>query len=146
MNWGWKIAISYIAFALLVLSLVFMSYTRKVNLVEEDYYEKEIQYQSQINRIKNTAELAGDVMVKYSAKTNIIAVHLPADEIDITKGSIHLFRPSDGDLDKIIPLDLDEEGIQELNVASLLPGLWNVKITWESGGKSYFTKESVHLM
>ena len=53
MNWGWKIALVYTLFALMTLGFVVLGSMKKVNLVEKDYYEKEIKYQEQIDKIRN---------------------------------------------------------------------------------------------
>ena len=50
MNWGWRITIVYSLFALTMIGAVIYSTTLDVNLVEEDYYEKEVNYQQVINK------------------------------------------------------------------------------------------------
>ena len=42
MNWGWKITILYIFFAAGILTLVFLSIGQKIDLVDKNYYEKEL--------------------------------------------------------------------------------------------------------
>ena len=53
MNWGKGIFIFYSLFVVAILSVVYFAFTQEVNLVSEDYYQQEIAYESQIERIKN---------------------------------------------------------------------------------------------
>lgn len=51
MSWKYKIGILYGSFVVMILSLVFMAYvyTGKVQLVDENYYQKELKYQKIID-------------------------------------------------------------------------------------------------
>ena len=42
MNFGVKITVLYLSFVALILTLVFMSFSQKVELVSKDYYAQEI--------------------------------------------------------------------------------------------------------
>lgn len=51
MSWKYKIGLLYGSFVVMILSLVFMAYvyTGKVQLVDENYYQKELKYQKIID-------------------------------------------------------------------------------------------------
>lgn len=143
MNWGWRIAIVYTTFALMVLSFVFFSATKKVNLVEENYYEEEINYQDQIDRIKNSKDYGTDFLLTFNEDSNVLSVQYSGkDEI---KGELHLFRPSDSDLDMKLPLNLDKNGYQKVDVSSLKKGLWVLKTNWSNKDKSFYKKLSFEI-
>ena len=59
MNFGGKIVILYLSFVGLILTLVFMSYGQKVELVSTDYYAQEINFQQKINATNNEKSLSG---------------------------------------------------------------------------------------
>ncbi len=143
MNWGWKIAITYSLFAIGTLTVVFISSMKKVNLVEEDYYEKEIKFQDQIDRIKNARELSDDFSIQFDALSGNLQIRYSGGEA--LNGNIHLYRPSDSDLDMNIPLNLDQNGKQVMDTQMLLKGLWVVKISWEATGKSYYKSEQINI-
>ena len=57
MNWGWKITLLYISFAAGILTLVFLSINQKIDLVDKNYYERELVHQSRLDQQKNYAAL-----------------------------------------------------------------------------------------
>ena len=59
MDFGGKIIILYLSFVGLILTLVFMSYGQKVELVSADYYAQEINFQQKINATNNEKSLSG---------------------------------------------------------------------------------------
>ena len=68
MNWGWKIAILYGSFVTMMVTLVVLSSQQDIPLVTENYYEKDLQYETQMQRIGNSKTLEKDVEVKYDLK------------------------------------------------------------------------------
>ena len=61
------------------------------------------------------------------------------------KGVIQLFRPSDSALDLNVHLNLDNSGIQILDVSNLKKGLWVVKVTWENSGSSFYKSKQIEI-
>ena len=57
MNWGNKIAISFIIFIGIIVTMVVISMKQDISLVSTDYYEQEIAYQDQIDRMERTRGL-----------------------------------------------------------------------------------------
>ena len=57
MNWGKGIAAVYICFVVIILGFVFYFMNQDVDLVTHKYYDEEIKYQEQIERMKRTNEL-----------------------------------------------------------------------------------------
>jgi len=53
MSWGKKITILYIGFVLLIVSMVTISASHKIELVSKDYYAQELDYQQKINAIRS---------------------------------------------------------------------------------------------
>ena len=56
-SWGTGIAATYIIFVLATLGMTYAMMTKNVDLVSTNYYEKEIKYQEQIDKINNTSGL-----------------------------------------------------------------------------------------
>jgi hypothetical protein len=63
LNWGMKILIAYLLFVVGMLTLVFMSSIQSKDLVSENYYEEEIQYQTTIDQSYNTNSLSSNIEV-----------------------------------------------------------------------------------
>lgn len=137
MNWGWKIAIVLAIYMTGIISVVWYTMTLDVNLVAEDYYQQELAYEEQIDRMKNSEALENRPTVNFSSDRNYVILTFPK-ELYPVKGLITFFRPSDFKQDRKFKLELDDENQQGFVTASLKPGLWRAKVLWEKDGKSYY--------
>lgn len=142
MNWGHGIAIFFTCFVMFMLTLVVKAFQENIDLVTDDYYQEELQYQTRIDKIKNNQLLI--TPVKINATSNGINIHFPEFESPI-KGEIQIFRPSDAKFDVIKAIDADEFHKQHISTANLPGGFYRVKVSWEVDGKEYYTEESVNL-
>ncbi len=90
MNWGKGIIIAMGAFMCFILFMVFTLMSKSTDLESEDYYKKEIEYEQEMNALKNASQL------KENAKINLteefVVVVLPTKE-DVSNVQIALFRP-----------------------------------------------------
>jgi len=120
-----------------IISVVWFSMTRDVNLVAEDYYQQELAFEDQITRLRNTAQLPEKPTFDFSDDRKQIILSFPASILPAS-GQIVLYRPSDFTQDRKFKLELDETFRQEFPTNNLLPGLWKAKILWEKDGKGYF--------
>lgn len=115
-------------------------------LVRPDYYEQEIAYQKQIDRLNRTASVRGEVSVAYDYSRNQVTLQLPPTHLSTQlKGQIHFYRPSNAKLDFDLPLDLNPAGAQRVSTGKLQAGLWKVRVSWTSGGQEYFHDQSLVL-
>lgn len=144
MNWGWKIALAYIAFVVLTLFMVVNSMRHDVNLVADDYYRQDLEYQQQIDRIQNTKGLSQPVHIALKGKE--LSLQMPED-IDPfgVEGVVHMFRPSDYKMDRTIPIKLTDNRSQVISLDDFAGGLWKVKVTWKSNGLEYFKEDNIVL-
>lgn len=134
MNWGKGIFIFYSLFMIAILSVVYFSFTQEVNLVSDDYYQQEIAYEAQIERINNTGSLVEKPMVVL--KNTYVELSFPKGLNP--KGVLHLFRPSDGSQDRRIAIALGANGTQQVDFSTQEAGKWIAKLTWEEGDKEYY--------
>ncbi len=115
-------------------------------LVRPDYYEQEIAYQKQIDRLSRTAAVRSEVSVAYDIAKSQVALRIPTQHLaDKPAGTIHFYRPSNAKLDFDLPLAVDASGKQSFPTAKLLGGLWKVQVSWTSGGQEYFHDQSLVL-
>lgn len=139
-NWGVGITITIILFTLLSLLFLYFAFNQEVNLVRDDYYEAEIQFNKKLETIKRTPKLFGNVNTKLIP--NYISIKFPS-EIDFTKtsGTIYLYRPSDWRLDFEIPLKLDSTGTQLIPTNQMVAGQWKLQIDWTADTSRYFNNK-----
>ena len=145
MNWGHKILFLYLSFVILVMVMVFMAYQHDVPLVSEDYYEKELKYQDDIDQLKNAALLADPIYIKYDAGKNNLLIQYPHEHTGRITGSIQFMRPSDPKLDTDFQVTAGNDHRQNISTASLKKGLWKIKIYWENAGKKYLEEQDLVL-
>lgn len=123
-------------------TLVVYSLKNKSQLVRTDYYEQEVKYQQQIDRIKRThpflPEISADI-TETQLKLTLPDAHTGAHDFS---GSIWLYRPSNSDLDKKIELKPNNSGKFEHEVKGLINGLWKLKVSWKAQGKEFYYENS----
>ncbi len=146
MNWGWKIVVLYSAFVMMTLFMVVYFMRQNVDLVADDYYKQEIEYQDHIDKISNTRSLKEPIGYEYSNEHRTIKLIFPRLHIEHgIKGKIHFYRPANANEDKEFDVQVKESGEQIISISSLSRGLWKIKIGWSSGGKEYFDEKIVTL-
>ncbi len=141
MNWGKGILITIIAFVGFMMTLVVISVRQDdIHLVSENYYEKEIKYQDQIEREKAARKLGRDVLV-FDSPSKTMILDLPVG----AKGSLQLFRPSDARLDREVTLDVTNEGKTTVPLDQLKSGYWRIQLTWTENGVEFYLEEKINL-
>lgn len=141
-NWGKKITVVYVLFVLMLLVVVWFSFRQDPNMVTDNYYEKELTFQSQIEKEKRGNELPVKPIMYFNKK--ILTFTFPKN-FDYNKigGKIHLYRPSDYKQDIIIPIELDSLNKQEIGIENIEKGLWKVKLDWFNENITYFNEFNI---
>lgn len=143
MNWGWKIAVFMSVFIIFIMSMVISSFGNKIDLVSEDYYQKELDFQEIIDAKTNAKNIANEVDVKHTE--NGIELSFPETFTEkITKGTVTFFRPGNSDLDKREVLNLVNSK-QQFELEKFQLGLYTVFIDFEVDGEKYHLEKSLHL-
>ena len=137
--WGKGIAAAYIIFVIVTLIMVFTMMRKDVDLVSTNYYEKEIKYQDQINKVNNTVKLAEGL--KYEISDGKIVFAFP--KIGTVSGEMIFYRPSDSKKDFKVQINPDKDNKQIVDASAFARGYWKVKIEWKSGGVEYYNEEQI---
>ena len=140
--WPYAIIAYFIVFISGVVTWVTFAIRNDDQLVRPDYYEHEIRYQKQIDRVHRTAPIKAEILAVYDYPARKVAITLPAQtNRDTAKGEIHFYRPSDSRLDRRFDLAIDSQFTQIFDVTEFKQGLWKVFVTWsDRGGDYYFEK------
>ncbi len=144
MSWGTKIFLSFVVFMGIIISLVVVSMRQDFYLVTDDYYKQEIEYQGQIDKMKNYKSLNEALAIQYEADKRVAMIQFP-QKAQAQEGSIHFFRPSNGNFDFTVPVKANGQGVQEINLNDKVPGLWKVKINWTVEGQSFYEEKTLVL-
>ncbi|MBI2949879.1 MAG: FixH family protein [Verrucomicrobia bacterium] len=137
----WPIAIIgfFAVFITFMAGFITFAARQRMDLVRADYYEDEILYQRQIDRVKRTHPVRSEVAIALDAAQERLNVTLPVanSESPIT-GRIHLYRPSNASLDRELDLALKPDGTRQVAVKDLLPGLWRARLIWSVDGQEFY--------
>lgn len=144
MNWGARIVLSFIIFGMIMTTMVVIAMKQDINLVREDYYEEEIKYESQIERLRNAQALLNQPEIKLVERGSILELSFPED-INPESGSLLFFRPSNAGLDQKVQLKLNEQGKQLIQIKYPEKGYWKAQLTWKSDQKEYFKEQVIIL-
>jgi hypothetical protein len=143
-NWGHKLTLGFIAFAGMILYLVFQSINTRFDLVSKEYYKDELQYQQIIDGTNRANQLSQKVSVVQTDKD--VMISLP-DEMKHTaiSGSVLFYCANNARKDFRLPLQVNADGIQRINSQSFIPGRYIAKIRWESNGQQYYTEQFITI-
>lgn len=142
--WPAGLVIFFIVFIGYIVGFVIFSSSQRMDLVREDYYDQEIRFQQQIDRVQHTAPILAFAGVKYDVKDSTVTVSLPsAVAAAKVSGTINFYRPSDAGLDHEVDLVLDQHGAQTVDVRGLRTGLWKVRVEWKDKTQDYFFERRV---
>jgi nitrogen fixation protein FixH len=122
--------------------IAFFIYTSNldINLVENNYYEKELIYEQKIEKTRNAINLTGKISIEPGS--DFIVIHFP-DTVRHSgiEGTILFYRPSDENKDFTVPIALDDSLRQVIGKENMLPGKYIVKIEWEMEGVHYYHEQ-----
>jgi len=142
MNWGKSIILAFIFFALFIGMLVTVCVRQEINLVSKNYYEEELDYQSQIERLNNTARLTAKPIITVS--NGSLRIENPT-AVKWSQGELKLFRPSDVRFDKRFPVDSLLVGDKFFDVHDFPKGMYRARLQWLMEGKEYYMEEIINL-
>ncbi len=141
--WPVALVVFFILFASYIVGFVIFACRQKMDLVRADYYDQEIRFQQQIDRVQRSAPVLADAGIDYDRAGDLVTVSLPAVKQNDISGTVSFYRPSDAGLDSNVPLGLDPAGRQSVSVRSLRAGLWKVRVQWKSAEQEYFFEKPI---
>jgi hypothetical protein len=150
--WPWAIILTFVLFISGTIGLVVMASTQREDLVSENYYEQELKFQNQIDRVRHLNQLSAPATATYDASHRAIRLSIPPPpnlNLDLNRNSPHitgliqLYRPSEAALDRYLKLQLDAHGCQSIDASTLRAGLWKIRITWAIDNQEYFTDQQL---
>lgn len=141
----WPIAIItfFIVFAGFIATFIVWALGQSQDLVSENYYENEVRYQQQIDRMNRTQASDTQATVTFDPAQKNIRVALPPAHAQTVSGQIHFYRPANARLDHAVSLAVNATGVQTVDAATMTTGLWKVRVAWSANGQDYFFVQSV---
>ncbi|PSR12499.1 MAG: hypothetical protein DA408_05035 [Bacteroidetes bacterium] len=144
-NWGTGIFIFYCLFASVLFFSVYKSTQYDHSLVVDNYYEQDLAYQDQFDRIANSAKLTQQVRIQVLPATDQVQLVFPADLPAPLTGNLLFYKANNKALDWELPLMTDGDNQMLVSIGQLPPGRWKLQIHWEAGDKPYYDEKILDL-
>jgi hypothetical protein len=141
-NWGTGIVIALVVMISGMIYLVSIAVRQDYDLVDNDYYQKSVNYQQHIEEVKNTEALAEKIKFDQSADTLKITFPNLGNAKEYS-GEIHFYSPVEEKRDETVKLKLNDSFSQSISLKSLKSGRYTVKIDWSVHKVSYYQEEEI---
>ncbi len=135
MHWGQKIITGMILFMLFILGMSYYMFLHHTDtLVDNDYYEKGIAYDSELIKKNNALDSTALPDITFDSAKLEIDFKYPSTFV------IDLKRPANAVLDR--SYNSDKAVLKfEQSIANLKSGLWVLEINWTANGKDYLLEQ-----
>jgi nitrogen fixation protein FixH len=133
MHWGNSIALVFVFFGIFIGILVVGTMRESTDLIEENYYEAEVQYQGRMEEMQRAENLIPPASLTQDSDRLIIFI--PGTDLQNGKA---VFKRLDN-----MKLDFEANlaaGETTLEGNGLVRGNWIVELSWETDGLRYFKK------
>lgn len=140
MSWGKGITIVMISFMTFILYMVVTLMSKNTDLESENYYEREMEFDTEINALTNTNQLKEKV--KVTQDENYFVVQFP-DVENINSIEVLMFRPNNEKDDKTFTVNDSKTLMIPIN--KLKKGAYKMNIQYKIKDELYMQKENVKI-
>lgn len=141
-NWGTGIVLAMIVMIGGILTLVSIALRQDFDLVDNDYYQKSIDYQKHIEKVKNYDSLVEKIEFQQSGDTLKMAFPRLSNSAEIN-GALHFYSPVEENRDLKTELKLDTGYRQTVILNALETGRYRLKIDWKAGTTDYYSEQEI---
>jgi len=142
MSIGHWIVVSFVLFAAFIGTLVAVCLREDISLVTKDYYQEELAYQDQIQRLNNVAELKVKPVIRVVDR--VVQVEFKQFN-SMTNAELNIFCPSNAQMDRKFTLKASEDSVQFFPLDPLQKGMHRAKLQWEMNGKEFYLEEVIFI-
>jgi len=143
-NFGHKITLAFTIFAAMMIFMVVKSFRENIDLVTNDYYQEELDFQNHIEKKKNAVKLGNPFSAFLIPDGINILFNEDYNPLNLT-GQIHLYRPSDAAFDKKYPILLSAKNNQIIPLSDFLSGRYLIKISFQFLGEDCYQELEVNI-
>jgi len=141
-NWGHKLTLAFIAFAALMMFMVYKTTQANFELVSKEYYKDELAYQQVIDGTNLANKLSS--LIEIQQQNELISVQLPQEmKMKEATGTIYFYCPSEASKDRKLNINLNEEAVHLIPAGTILPGNYIVKINWQAEQQNYYNEQAI---
>lgn len=140
LHWGHGILLVLVCFATGISYLVVKCMEQRVDLVSEDYYKQEIQYDNKMEKIRNSNSLLSKIDLM--TEPPFVKIIYP-NELKSAKGIVKFYRPNNSDYDFEKEISLNDSSMQLINTQGIVNGKWKISIDAKANGKEYYYEKNI---
>ena len=135
--------IFFIIFISILIGVVIRSTQVPRDLVRDDYYALDINYQDRFDRIENGQNLERELQMRYSGKEKCLWIDFGSSIIPI-QAKIRMYRVA-GSKSEDLNYELTVEENKETCVPleGLISGRWKVEINWEDTQSKFYKEDRI---
>jgi len=142
MNWGYKILVVIVAFIIAMLSMVFVAFRQTNDMLDENYYEKEMNYQSLIDAAQNLNLVNDSILINQDE--SYIKVNIPNSLIaNFEQGNVSFLRIDDKRKDVKFDFKPNENGLVLIEKFKFSPGVYKARVKWRNLSKDYYREQNI---
>lgn len=144
MNWGYRIVVAFGLGVAFILFLVWKAMQVDIEMVESNYYEKEMAFNGKLQATANANALPTKVSVEKQDQQIILKID-STTAAAITSAEIHFYNPASEKSDKKLNIAASNNGVYVFPVAQFNKGKYIAKISFTSAGKNYYAEEVIFI-
>ena len=143
-NWGTSIFFVIISMLVFMAVLIYISSRQNIDLVEDNYYEKSIDYQKHIEKVKNVASLKQKI--QFTDSSGGLELVFPPEFINSKIiGNIYLYSPVKKENDFTVSISTDSALTQFIPYNLLKSGRYTVKVDWVVEERGYYQETKIQV-
>ena len=141
--WPIGIVSVFVMFISWIATFIGIAVTNSMDLVSENYYADEIQFQERIDSTKRVLATTGFAM-EFDASNDEIMFQLPKEHIGKrVAGNLKLYRPDNVKLDHVVEMDVSAQGRQTVDLGALEKGRWKVETSWTVSNETFYAAKDI---
>lgn len=137
-TWGHGIMVALGCFMIFIMSLIFFAGDMG-EMVTEDYYEKTINYQDDIDAVNRANALP--VIPQITQQANGFMIRFGEA---VQSGEVLFLRSENSKKDIVKPLKLNAKNEMLIHSVDLINGEYEVSLRWKQNNEDYLVKERVN--
>jgi hypothetical protein len=144
-NWATGLIIAMVLFIGFIMTMVvtIMDSSHDHDLVTEDYYKKELEYQQIIDQKERANQLEDKIDIALDDQ-GILITYPASIRNKMKNGKVAFYRPSKKALDFGVPVNTNS-GIQRISKKMLPDGKWEMTLSFELNDEKYLMQKNFNL-
>lgn len=139
-NWGGGIALFYILFMTVLLFFVIKSTSHRHEMVTENYYQKDLDYQAHFDKTINAMD---ENLIEIELYPNENTINLLFLKEQAIEGKVKFYRPSDSTKDFTLDINLDHDNKMEIQTTKMISGPWTIQLDWVQNEETFFKEMKI---